>query len=103
MEALPDWVATLSPLGALVVILVFLLRAVANGSLVPRSTVDFMRAVLEEQVRAKTEEAATHALARATAQEVAAEQAEAIRELAEGQEAIVAMFKAIPQPPGEPK
>ena len=42
MEALPDWVATLSPLGALVVILVFLLRAVANGSLVPRSTVDFM-------------------------------------------------------------
>ena len=54
-------------------------------------------------MRAKTEEAATHALARATAQEVAAEQAEAIRELAEGQEAIVAMFKAIPQPPGEPK
>lgn len=91
MSDLPVWLGTASPLAVLLLIVVL----IARGTLVPRSTLDFMRSVLEERLRDKTEEAAAERLARTTQQEIAAEQAEQIAALAEGQETIVAFVKAI--------
>ena len=94
MTDVPSWLGTLSPLGALVLIMIL----IARGDLVPKSTVTFMREVLGGQLADAREAAAAEKIARTTQQEINAEHAEAIHALAEGQETIVAFIQAMPRP-----
>lgn len=94
MADLPAWLGTATPLGVLLLIVIL----IARGTLVPRSTVDLMRSLHDERLRDKAEEAAAERLARTTQQEIAAEQAEQIAALVQGQETIVRIIEALPRP-----
>lgn len=100
MADLPAWLGTATPITALVVVLIYLIRGVRDGAWVPRATVDLLTAMHEKRVQEKAEEAAAERLARTTQQEIAAEQAEQIAALVQGQETIVRIISALPRPDG---
>lgn len=99
MSDLPAWLGAVTPLGALVVVLLYLIRSVREGTWVSSREVERLERIHAERLADKAEEAAAERLARTTQQEIAAEQAEQIKALVEGQETIVKIVKAFPLPP----
>lgn len=98
MADLPAWLGTVTPLGALILGLFYMIRSVREGTWVSSREVERLERMWTERVRDKTEEAAAERLARTTQQEIAAEQAEQIAALVRGQETIVRIIEALPRP-----